>query len=180
MDSEGQPVRFRDCTCPGTPHPDGDVVYLRPVLGFTAGAEALRLWQEAIRKASENPVFNTNEAGELELDLVRYVAEIVGPVYIREGSLGWNVVDDDGAVPCTRQALEALSFTEALPIVEVADDLYSNAVVAPLGKQMSVPSGNGSINKPTRQARRSSARARSPRKSSSVNGSAGLRSVVSP
>jgi porin len=49
MGTEGQAVRFRDCTCPGTPHDgrdgadDGDIVYLRPVLGFAAGAEALRM-----------------------------------------------------------------------------------------------------------------------------------------
>jgi hypothetical protein len=35
------PVRFRDCSCPGTPHPDGDVAELRPYLDFAGGAEAL-------------------------------------------------------------------------------------------------------------------------------------------
>lgn len=35
-----EPIRIRDCACPGAPHPDGDLVRLRPKLPAVAGAEA--------------------------------------------------------------------------------------------------------------------------------------------
>jgi hypothetical protein len=165
MDGQGQPVKFRECTCPGTPHDgsdgadDGDIVYLRPALGFAAGAEALR------------------KIIESEGDVNR-IAELVGPVYIREGVTGWNVVDESGAIPLDTAAILD-NYTWAYPIAEKADDLYSQVVLAPLLARMSAPSGNGPIAMSTRQIRRSSTKARSQRASSSRNGSAGKPSVAS-
>lgn len=160
MDTEGQSVVFRECGCPGTPHPEGDVVTMRPFLGFVAGAEALR----KIIEADGN---------------VDRIAELVGPVYIREGVVGWNVVDEEGPVPLDIDYLLA-DYTLAYPIAEKGDDLYSQAVLAPLLKRMSVPSVNGQNGTSTRRTKGSSAKARSPRRRSSPNGSAGPPSVTVP
>jgi hypothetical protein len=168
MGTEGQvSVRFRDCTCPGSPHDgrdgadDGDVVYMRPVLGFAAGAEALR------------------KMGESDGDVNR-IAELVGPTYIREGVTGWNVIaEDGGAAPLDVDSILD-NFGWAYPIADKADDLYSAAVLAPLLQRMSAPSGNGQTGASTHRTRRSSGKARSPRARSSPNGTAGPLSVVSP
>lgn len=165
MDSEGQPVRFRDCTCPGTPHTgrdgadDGDIVVLRPALGFAAGAEALRAMIES------------------DGDLNR-IAELVGPVYLRVGPQAWNVLADSGPAPLS--AVADLPYSDAYPIVEAADSLYSEVVMAPLLKRMSGLSGPTSNGRPTSATRRSSTKARSRRDSSLQNGSAGQPSPVNP
>lgn len=170
MGSEGQPVRFRDCSCPGTPHDgrdgadDGDIVVLRSALGFAAGAEVVRKLGEA------------NEDGEF----MARATELIGPVYIREGPLSWNVVDANGPVPLTKERLDALSYADAYEIVEAADALYTEAIIAPLVKRMDVPSRNGRNGSSTRATQRSSRPRPSRRGSSSANGSAGQQSVTSP
>jgi len=159
MGSEGQPVRFRSCSCPGTPHngrdgaDDGDIVYMRDHLGFAAGAEALRRVIES--------------GGDISL-----ISELVGPVYVRKGPLGWNVVDERGPVACTEEVLAALPFHEAYEIVERADLLYTMEVISPLAKRTNTPSGNGQTARSTPRSTHSSASPRSPRKRSSPNGSA--------
>lgn len=156
---EGLEVPFRECACPGTPHVS-DVVYLRPVLGFRAGAEALRKMGES--------------GGDVNL-----IAELVGPTYIREGVTGWNVEDENGPVPLDIEAILG-NYTWAYPIADRADDIYSEAVLAPLLKRMGALSGNGRIVASTRATRRSSGSRRSRPVSSSQNGSAGRPSVTSP
>lgn len=158
-------VRFRACTCPGTPHDgrdgadDGDIVTLRPHLGFAAGAEALR------------------KIIESDGDVNR-VAELVGPVYIREGVTGWNVIAEDGGAAALDIASILDDYALAYPIAEAADDAYSEAVLAPLVARMNALSGNGRTAASTRPIRRSSKPRRSPPKSSSRNGSGGTPSVV--
>jgi hypothetical protein len=159
MASEGQNVRFRDCTCPGTPHDgrdgadDGDIVTMRDHLGFAAGAEALRRMGES--------------GGEVKL-----IAELVGPVYIREGPLSWNVVDEAGPVTLTKALLDALPFHEGYSIAEKGDDLYSVEVISPLVPRMNGHSENGLTARSTRRRTRSSSSRRSPPKPSSPNASA--------
>ena len=162
----GQSIRFRDCTCPGSPHDgrdgadDGDIVTLRPHLGFSAGAEALR------------------KIIESDGDVNR-VAELVGPVYIREGVTGWNVTDESGPVALDIDLILD-DYALAYPIAEAADDLYSEAVLAPLVARMSALSGNGRTAASTHPTRRSSKPRPSPRRSSSRNGSGGTLSVATP
>ena len=167
MGTEGQAVRFRDCACPGTPHDDGDIVILRAHLGFTAGAEAYRKITDCIWETKGD----VQKAMEL-------MAERVGPVYLREGPLSWNVLDEKGEpVPldCTE-----LPFPEALEIVEAASALYTTEISLPLAKRMNGPSGNGRTATSIPPRTRSSSSRRSPQKPSSRNGSAGRPSVVSP
>jgi hypothetical protein len=172
MSSQGQAVRFRDCQCPGTPHngidgaDDGDIVYLREHLGFAAGAEAYRKITDCIWETKGD----IGKAMEL-------MAEVVGPVYLREGPLAWNVVDEDGPVPL---AAVDLPFHEALPIVDAASALYTTEVSSPLAKRMNGQSGNGRTAKSISRTTRSSSARRKPPKSSSRNGTAGQPSVVNP
>ncbi len=152
-------VRFRDCTCPETPHSgpspewgdlDGDVVELRPFLDLSGGAEALRATRSAIAAAG-NDVEKATE----------FMAEYVGPVYVRRGVLRWNVVDENGPVACTPEAIAALPWVEAYEIADRADDLYGGSVLAPLVKRIVDSSAIGSTAKPRRQTRSESRTRRS-------------------
>jgi len=132
------PVRFRDCSCPGTPHPDGDVAELRPFLDYPGGAEALA----AIQKAGD--------------DTDRF-AELLGPVFIRRGVVSWNLLDAEGEpVPVTREALDGLRWEDAYELADRADDIYGAQVLAPLVRRMSNSSKNGRTSGSTRpRAKRS-------------------------
>src|SRR5690349_16815535 len=134
-------VRFRDCTCPETPHSepssewgglDGDVVELRPYLDLAGGSEALRFTRDAIAAAD----------GDLD-KATSFMGEMVGPVYVRRGVVGWNLVDENGPVPCTLEALEALPYVDAYEIADRADDLYGESVLAPLVKRIGSSSRTG-------------------------------------
>jgi len=143
------PVRFRDCSCPGTPHPDGDVAELRPYLDYPGGAEALA----AIQSVAD--------------DTSRF-AEVLGPIFIRRGVVAWNLLDEDGEpVPVTREALDALRWEDAYELADKADDIYGGQVLAPLVRRMSKPSKAGPTNGSTRRPRRSSPKVPTPSEPSS-------------
>ena len=143
------PVRFRDCTCPGTPHPDGDIAELRPYLDYPGGAEALA----AIQSVGD--------------DTARF-AEVLGPVFIRRGVVAWNLLDEDGEpVPVTREALDSLRWEDAYELADKADDIYGGQVLAPLVKRMATSSPTGRTNGSTRRPRKSSPKAPTPSEPSS-------------
>ena len=142
------PVRFRDCACPGSPHPDGDVAELRPYLDYPGGAEALQ------------SVTDVDEDGNSTLADVREWPQRIGPVFIRRGVVAWNVVDDDGPVPVTREALEALPWEDAYELADRADDLYGGQVLAPLVKRMALFSKAGPTGGSTPRRRKSSQKRR--------------------
>jgi hypothetical protein len=136
------PVRFRDCSCPGSPHPEGDVAELRPYLDYPGGAEALA----AIASVADDP---------------DRFAEVLGPIFIRRGVVGWNVLDAEGdPVPVTREALDALRWEDAYELADRADDLYGGQVLAPLVKRMAKPSPTGRTGASTRTRRKSSPKPR--------------------
>lgn len=182
MDTNGQAkqpfARFRDCECPGTPHPDGDEAYLRPFLPFLPGAEAARLFNGLMSVAAAEGITSpgTNEE-DLEQAMTAYIAdhlfEIVGPLYIREGVIGWNLVDEDGeAVECTREALEALPYEQAYAIADKGDDLYTGRVLHPLELRLSA-SSNGTPTATTSRTPSSGQKARKRSSRSSRATSAG-------
>ena len=144
------PVRFRDCSCPGTPHDgvdghdDGDIAVLRPFLDFAGGAEASAAFNKAVRTAE------LDDDGNL-MDLPQF-AELVGPVYLRRGIRSWNVVDEQGPVPIERAV--DLPYEQAFVIVDRADDLYGGQVLAPLVK----PANGSSRTGPTTAGSRRPAR----------------------
>ena len=173
-------VRFRDCSCPGTPHDgqdgadDGDYVTMRPALSFAAGAEALRMMAAALVVVA--PTGGGPNGKEPIVDNSR-ADEMVGPVYVRHGVESWNVVDEDGPVPVDTDAILS-DYSWSYPIAAAGDDLYSGAVLAPLLRRTNASSGSGPTAQSTRQPSRSSGKARSQRKPSSQPGTAGRLSVV--
>lgn len=175
-------VRFRDCECPGSPHngadgaDDGDRVTMRQHLGFVAGAEALRMMGEATIIVA---VTGGGEDGtEPILDTSR-VNELLGPVYIREGVASWNLVDEDGPTDYDAEVILG-NYSWGWPIIERADELYSEVITRPLAQRMNALSKSGPTDRQTRQTRRSSKPVRSPRRSSLPNGSAGQPSPTGP
>lgn len=138
------PVRFRDCGCPGTPHPDGDIAELRPYLDYAGGAEALA----AIKSVGD--------------DTAR-LAEVLGPVFIRRGVVAWNLIDEDGEpIPVTREALDGLRWEDAYELADRADDLYGVQVLAPLVRRMNGSSKTGPTSGSTRPRKTRSQKPRSP------------------
>lgn len=129
-------VRFRDCACPGTPHPDGDVAYLRPHLNFTGGVAVVGLFS--------SPEW---QAAAAALDQVQLTG-LVGPVYLLHGMVGWNLLDADGQpVPFSAaEAVDSLPFGDALELVDKADDLYGQAVLGPLARRTANSSPSGPTN----------------------------------
>lgn len=141
---ETVPVRFRDCSCPGTPHPEGDIAELRPYLDYPGGAEALA----AIQLVGD--------------DVARF-GEVLGPVFIRRGVVAWNLLDEDGdPVPVTREALDALRWEDAYELADRADDLYGGQVLAPLVKRIPTPSPAGRTGGSTQRRRKSSPKRQAP------------------
>src|SRR5438477_10834875 len=69
------PFRVRDCTCPDTPHPDGDVVFFPPQLDLNAGL------------AVTSAIANATDEDELEVRLRRALF-IWGPD-------GWNLMEQN-------------------------------------------------------------------------------------
>lgn len=116
------PVPIGPCECPGTPHGDGDVVYLAPRLSAPGGMAA----QGAIV-----------DGGTDSLRL----QELLWRVYRDHGILDWNLLDEDGEpVPLTAANKEA-----ALPygkggeqVADKADDLYSEDVLRPFLARLAV------------------------------------------
>lgn len=108
------PVSIGPCECPGTPHGDGDVVYLAPVLSAAGGMAA----QGAISDAGGDGV---------------KLQELLWRVFRDHGITGWNLVDENGPVPLTPENIDlALPFGKGGQAVgDKADDLYSADVVRP-------------------------------------------------
>ena len=132
------PVRFRDCTCPGTPHPDGDVAYLRPYLDYAGGAEALAAIRDV---AGDTDKFD----------------QVLGPIFIRRGVADWNLLDENGdPIPVTAEAVDALRWEDAYELADRADDLYGGQVLAPLVKRMPGSSRTGRTGGSTRRPRKRS------------------------
>jgi hypothetical protein len=75
-------VRVRDCACPDAPHPDGDIVYLRPKIGLEGGIAA----QQALAKAD----------GDVEV-----LTRLWLSLFVRYGATGWNLRDETGPCPST-------------------------------------------------------------------------------
>jgi hypothetical protein len=116
------PVSIGPCECPGTPHGDGDFVYLAPVLSAPGGMAA----QGAIADAGTDGV---------------RLQELLWRVYRDHSIVGWNLVDDDGdPVPLTAENKEqALPYGKGGQIVaDKADDLYNEDVLRPFLARIAV------------------------------------------
>lgn len=127
------PFRFRDCSCPGTPHGAGDTVTFHESLPFDANVAAV------------SAIFN----GEGEA-----TASKAFSVYLHHGPKSWNLIDEDGEpIPLTREALDALPFADQFEIANHGDDLYSGTVLSPLVRRMSALSKTGPTTAGSRRRR---------------------------
>ena len=117
-------ARGRDCTCPGTPHPEGDGAFLIPkpdlALGFAAEQD-----------------INLAKGDALDLQR-RWVV-----TYVRHGAKGWNLTDEKGQ-PVPFDVDEILSdYSFARDIADKGDELYGEAVMRPLLRRLNGTSRGG-------------------------------------
>lgn len=159
------PVPLGYCPCHGQPHADGDVVHLYPELSMAGGMAA----QGAITEAWEGP----------SLDQVR-LQELLAVVWIRHGVASWTFLDDMGEpIPVTPDNIAA-----ALPyqkggrlVADKADDLYAEAVTAPLVERLNALSKRGSTRSPSPTSPNRATRRSQPKRSSTATTDKGLRAV---
>lgn len=113
-------IRVGACRCPQTPHADGDMVTLRPMLGLAAGIEVQRLMVES------------NQAREDAAVITGRLAE----AYLLHGVESWNLVGDNGQpIPVNADSIRLYllnDFSRAAPVADAADDLYMDTVLGPL------------------------------------------------
>lgn len=112
------------CPCEGTPHPDGDTVYLRPRLGLAAGVAVQSLVIEA-----------KQTAGVAGADLLGVLAE----AYLLHGVVGWTFVNRSGEpLPVNEATIRSqllADFERGEAVASAADDLYLAPVVLPLVRE---------------------------------------------
>lgn len=137
-----EPVVFRECACPRTPHPNGDTVTFKPKLTFDENVAAL----SAI--FSGDGVGNANKAWG---------------VYLHAGPVAWNLVDEEGKpLELNRENIDALPFEDQFEIGDRADDIYGAVVLAPLVRRTSSLSKNGSTSAGSHRPARRSPKALAP------------------
>ena len=82
------PVPLGYCPCEGSPHPDGDTVYLYPELSMAGGMAA----RGAIIEAAES------EYVQIQLN------EFLGHLWMRYAVAAWTFLDDEGEpIPITAE-----------------------------------------------------------------------------
>lgn len=113
------------CGCPGSPHA-ADEVYLLPVLTFDGGTAA----DTAMRS-----MLGSGDADAVTREVVR--------AYLTHQVAGWNLVDEDGRPVPYDPALLLSDWAAALVVGDKADDLYSEALLAPLVAAASTSSPGG-------------------------------------
>lgn len=131
-DQEPVAVAVGSCLCPGTPHPDGDTVYLRPELDAAGG---LAVISELASEESEGTL-----------------VERLGRVYLLVGIVDWTFLDAAGAkVPVSRSVISRLRWGPGtLALANAAADLYGSAVLDPFQTATSDSSPSGRSGSSTR------------------------------
>jgi hypothetical protein len=147
-------VSLGECRCPGTPHPDGDLLYLRPKLGLAAG---VAIQQTVIDMAGNRSAPD--------------ITGLLSEAYLRYGVADWNLLDDAGKplelTPETLREQVLDDFERATPAADRADELYMQATIGPLLPKApsslptmptngSTSATNGHIPKPRKRSKRSS------------------------
>jgi hypothetical protein len=157
--SELVPVNIGACACPGTPHPDGDVLYLKPKLGLAEGMAIKGVASEWLQLEPDERPSQHELTGHL------------GEVYLEQGVADWNLVGEDGKpLPLTREGLreQVLSdFVRAETAADTADGLYYEPILSPLIQRLrasllamqtngSTSARNGRSTKPRKRSKQSS------------------------
>ena len=144
------PVPLGYCPCLGTPHADGDTVYLRPDLEPLDGVRAKAIVAEMLQDNLDTVSANVQLAA-LWLDI---------------GVAEWTFLDDDGQpIPVTAENIvRALPYSKGGQLLaDAADDLYVTMVISPLVEKWNALSSDGPTNgtsptSPNRATRRSQRR----------------------
>ncbi len=156
MSTELVPVGLGGCQCPGGPHPDGDVVQLRPKLGLAAGIAVQRLIVES----------NQNRADAAE------ISGQLAEAYLLHGVAGWNLVGEgEKPIPVNEDSIRLYllsDFVRSAPVADAADDLYMAAVLGPLVNRALASSPTTSTSGSTSATRRGKSKAPRPSKPSST------------
>lgn len=133
MSSDLIPVSVA-CPCPGAPHADGDTIYLRPTISFRGGVLAEKKALDAIA-AGEGDRQDAVQAALLE-------------TYVLYGVADWTLTNGDGetVIPVNEQSITdhlLSNYGVALGVAEQANDLYKEAILAPLRARLlkSLPRG---------------------------------------
>ena len=151
------PVLVGECLCPGTPHEDGDSVYLRAKLGLAAGTTLQRL----IIEANQNRADNAELTGKL------------AEAYLLLGVSRWNLVDDKGQpVPVNPDTIRQHlldDFARSVSVADMADDLYMGPVLSPLVQKALASSSTTTTNGSTSATVAGRSKARKPSKRSSTS-----------
>ena len=155
-------VDIGPCECPDTPHSEGDKAWLRPRMTAGGGLEATA-YVESFATDVRKAVQDGKDPDELIPGLVR----ALGMIYLRDGLLGWTLLDDDEQeVPLSAIEGDALDWDETIrPIADKASEVYGTAVMAPLVRVASPSSKRGrtgastsATNRSTRKSRKRSGR----------------------
>lgn len=150
---ENVTVRIGDCACPDAPHPDGDVVYMRPTVSLVLGL------------ACERIIANARAVGADATTDALMVA------FVTHGAVGWNREQADGKPEPFSTDLLLEDFRISRAVAEKADDLYAEVIMAPLVEAQQTLLRSGQTAATTRRA---GTRTRSRSKSSSASTSAGV------
>jgi len=154
------PVCVGACHCPGTPHPDGDFVYLRPKLGLREGI----ILQEPVADWLNVPA--ADRPGQ------EYMRAELSERYLILGIAEWNLTDEDGAIvvnPLSIREHLLNDFDRAEPAAEKGDELYSDVALGPLRKLVAMSSKATSNNGSTSPTSITSRKRRKPSKRSSTS-----------
>ena len=130
------------CPCPGTPHPDGDIVTLRDKPNLQMGMKVIAIISQGQTDPSQ------------AMALTSQLAE----VFLTDGILEWTLVDEGGPVPVDPTTVHDFcqDFTFAYPVAEAASGLYSSPIFDPLvpktltSSKPSRTGGSTSRNSPSR------------------------------
>lgn len=126
--AEPVPVRARDCACPGSPHPDGDIVYIRPTLSLDGGLAADEALREIAAEIPTPPNASEEQKALIGLQRLERVQSRWLRVFLTHGAVGWNLDE-----PFSTEALLE-DYGLARPVADEAADRYSMAVLAPFTK----------------------------------------------
>lgn len=153
-------ARMRDCACPGTPHEEGDGVYLHPTVSLRGGMAL----EEDMTNVAE--LFSAKKITEDEVG--REIRTRWSTTAIRYETAGWNLVAEDG-VPVPFDVNVILNdYNLGRHVADRAAELYTDPVLVPLVERLNGLSRNGSAAtstsptaQSTRKPRRQSSRATS-------------------
>jgi hypothetical protein len=149
------PVQLDYCPCEGTPHPDGDIVYLLPELPAPAGVRARAFFQQAMT--------GTIDAATAE--------ESIAALWLSMCVAEWTFLLDDGRpIPVTPEnVVRALPYGKGgRQVADKADDLYVESVTAPLLEELARLSKRGSTPSSRPATRPNPTSRQKPRKRSST------------